>query len=109
MLTVAQTRFPRLNVPELLAEVYVGVHYEDVIQVTTGRRPPPDRLNAFWRDRDGTSLPTTVLRRIPMASTRLSSAQSTPQLPAQQFSVPDELFVYTKRLTITHRPVQSLI
>ncbi|MDR7515323.1 MAG: transposase, partial [Armatimonadota bacterium] len=32
MLMVAQTRFRRLNAPELLAKVYVGVRYEDGIE-----------------------------------------------------------------------------
>ncbi len=34
MLMVAQTRFRRLNAPELLAKVYVGVRYEDGVEAT---------------------------------------------------------------------------
>ncbi len=34
MLMVAQTRFRRLNAPELLAKVYAGVCYEDGVEVT---------------------------------------------------------------------------
>jgi len=34
MLMVAQTRFRRLNAPELLAKVHAGVRYEDGIEVT---------------------------------------------------------------------------
>jgi len=34
VLMVAQTRFRRLNAPELLAKVYVGVRYEDGIELT---------------------------------------------------------------------------
>jgi hypothetical protein len=34
MLMVAQQKFRRLNAPELLARVYVGVRYEDGIEVT---------------------------------------------------------------------------
>ncbi len=34
MLMVAQTRFRRLNAPELLAKVYAGVRYENGTEVT---------------------------------------------------------------------------
>jgi hypothetical protein len=34
MLMVAQQKFRRLNAPELLKQVYLGVEYEDGIEVT---------------------------------------------------------------------------
>jgi hypothetical protein len=38
ILTVAGTRFRKINAPHLAAEVYCGVKFEDGVKVTRSRR-----------------------------------------------------------------------